>query len=172
MNSASTVMNLRPYSFRSPTVRSAALVLGLALSLVAAPAARSLPTNAPAAPPTAAPATPAAAEVASSVFAIPATEKEGRDPFFPSSTRLRPAPPPPGVTSRARPVIDLQLKGISGPPNNRLAIINNQSLKEGEEADVTTTTGRAHVRCLEIKAESVIVETGGQRRELRLRAGL
>ena len=110
-------------------------------------------------------ATPATPEVVSrSVFVIPTTPKEGCDPFFPNSTR------PYEVVSATHPhtadVSSLILKGISGPPDHRLAIINNHTLGVGDEANIATPQGPIHVSCVEIKDSSVIIEFGGQRHEL------
>jgi hypothetical protein len=108
---------------------------------------------------------PAAPEVVSrSVFVIPANSKDGRDPFFPNSTRLY------ETVSAAQPhvadVSALVLKGISGPPDHRLVIINNHTLGVGDEATLVTPQGPIHIRCLEIKDSSVVIESNGQRREL------
>jgi len=108
---------------------------------------------------------PAAPEVVSrSIFVIPTNSKDGRDPFFPNSTRSY------DPVSAARPhagdVSSLVLKGISGPPNHRLAIINNRTLGVGDEENLVTPQGRIHIRCVEIKAGSVVIESGGQRHEL------
>lgn len=104
-----------------------------------------------------------------SVFIIPSTPQEGTDPFFPKAYR-RAEPvvrsPTPIATS------DLHLKGFSGTSDNRLAIINNHTLATGEEADLTLGGRRVRVRCVEIKADSVVIEVAGQRQELRLRQGL
>ena len=108
---------------------------------------------------------PAVPEVVSrSVFVIPANPKEGRDPFFPNSTRSY------ETVSAARPhagdVSSLVLKGISGPPNHRLVIINNHTFGVGDEENLVTPQGPIHIRCLEIKASSVVIESSGQRHEL------
>ena len=108
---------------------------------------------------------PAAPEVVSrSVFVIPTNPKDGRDPFFPNSTR------PYETVSVARPhvgeVSSLVLKGISGLSDHRLAIINNRTFGVGDEANLVTPQGPIHIRCLEVKASSVVIESGGQRHEL------
>jgi hypothetical protein len=115
-----------------------------------------------AAAPVAQPVTPEV--VSRSVFVLPKNRNEGRDPFFPTSTRLYES-----VASKNPPVGDLSslvLKGISGPPDHRLAIINNHTFGVGDEGDVVTPHSRIHLRCIEIKAKSVVVESGGQRHEL------
>jgi len=108
---------------------------------------------------------PAAPEVVSrSVFVVPTNPKDGRDPFFPNSTRSY------ETVSAARPhagdVSSLVLKGISGPPNHRLVIINNHTFGVGDEENLVTPQGPIHIRCVEIKARSVVIESGGQRHEL------
>jgi hypothetical protein len=109
---------------------------------------------------------PAAPEVvvSRSVFVIPKNPKDGRDPFFPNSTR------PYEIVEAARPHIGdvsaLVLKGISGPPDRRLVIINNHTFAVGDEANLVTPQGPIHIRCLEIKDSSVVIESSGQRHEL------
>ena len=61
----------------------------------------------------------------------------------------------------------LVLKGISGPPDHRLAIINNHTLGVGDEQDLVTAQGRIHIRCVEIKSNSVVIESGGENHELK-----
>lgn len=108
---------------------------------------------------------PAAPEVVSrSVFVIPANSKDGRDPFFPNSTR--PYETVSAVQPHVGDVSALVLKGISGPPDRRLVIINNHTFGVGDEANLATPQGPIHVRCVEIKAGSVVIESGGQRHEL------
>jgi len=97
--------------------------------------------------------------------------KQGKDPFYPRSTRRETL-----VASTKRDAIDssaLVLKGFSGPANRRLAIINNLTFEKAEEGEVTTPYGRMRIRCEEIKEESVVVSFGDppRRLELRLRRG-
>ena len=77
-----------------------------------------------------------------------------------------PAPPPPAPKYE-----DLILKGISGPPNNRLALINNQTLGVGESGAVRLSIGNVKIRCEEIRNNSVIVTINGaaDRQELFMR---
>jgi hypothetical protein len=63
----------------------------------------------------------------------------------------------------------LHLNGISGTVDRRLAIINNQTFQTNEEGEVPTNPGRARIRCVEIRADSVLVQVGGEQRVLRLR---
>jgi len=101
-----------------------------------------------------------------SVFVNPSSPKEGRDPFFPTSTR-----PYENAQVNQQPHIgdlsSLVLKGVSGPAGSRLAIINNHTFGVGDEQDLVTPQGRIRVRCIEIKDDSVVVESGGQRQELK-----
>jgi hypothetical protein len=145
-------MNWR-FNFSKSTVVAWLLVAG----------AMMLPAAAPVVP-------PAEPEVMPrSVFVLPTNPSEGRDPFFPGSTR------PYEAATAARPqagdVSSLMLKGISGPPNRRLVIINNHTFGVGDEEDLVTPQGRIHIRCVEIKARSVVIESGGQRHELTYAAG-
>jgi hypothetical protein len=119
-------------------------------------------------PATAAPAartaTPEA--VVRSVFTIPSNPREGRDPFFPNSSR------PYANTQAVQQVptadtTSLVLKGVSGPTGSRLAIINNRTFAVGDEQDIVSSQGRMRVRCLEIRTDSVVIEVSGQRLELK-----
>jgi hypothetical protein len=108
--------------------------------------------------------------VPQSVFVVPKNPKEGRDPFFPNSTLLWGTvskTPKQTSTPEAAPMV---LMGISGTGDHKLAIINNRTLAEGEETEVSSGGGRIRFRCVEIKKDSVIIEVGGERRELRLRS--
>jgi hypothetical protein len=103
-------------------------------------------------------------EIIRSVFILPSNPKEGRDPFFPDSER------PYEIAAAANPqagnITSLVLKGFSGPLNHRLVIINNHTFGAGDTGNVITPSGRIHLRCIAIKTNSVIIETGGQRHEL------
>jgi hypothetical protein len=144
------------------------MVLPVAAAPVAQPAAPELvspsvfvvPTN----PVFVVPTNPVFVVPTNSVFVVPTNPKDGRDPFFPNSTR------PYDALSAVRPhvadVSSLVLKGISGPPDHRLVIINNHTFGVGDEENLVTPQGRIHIRCVEIKARSVVIESGGQRHEL------
>ena len=109
---------------------------------------------------------PAAPEVVlRSTFVMPKTPDEGRDPFFPNSNR--PYESAVAAQPHVGDVSSLVLKGISGSENHRLAIINNHTFGVGDEANLATPQGTIHIRCVEIKAGSVVIETGGQRHELK-----
>ena len=97
-----------------------------------------------------------------SVFAVPNNVREGRDPFFPDSSRVYDANVQSNPNHRVE-ATALILKGFSGTPGHRFVIINNHTFTVGDEGDVLTATGRAHIRCLEIRNDSVVVEINGQR---------
>jgi hypothetical protein len=97
--------------------------------------------------------------------------KNGKDPFFPKSTRRAERLP---NSTNAAPVIELALKGISGPVNRRFALINNQPIGVGETANVKIPGGQVKVHCWEIRDNSVLVSVEGssEKKELRLRDSL
>ncbi len=65
----------------------------------------------------------------------------------------------------------LELKGISGPSNARLALINNQTIGAGETGKVKLGASMVKVQCLEIHDDYVVVLVEGakQSHELHLR---
>jgi hypothetical protein len=108
-------------------------------------------------------------EAPQSVFVIPNEPKEGRDPFFPGSNRVYVNKTIIPIPSKANTPVNVVLTGIS----SGFAMINGRTFAPGETADVTEKDGRrSRVTCVEIKADSVIVEVGNERRELRLKSGL
>jgi len=112
--------------------------------------------------------TPAPKPAARASFTMPTNPKEGRDPFFPTSNR-----PYESVQANQPHVGDitsLVLKGVSGPSDHRLAIINNHTFGVGDSQDIVTPQGRIHVRCVEIKDDSVVIESAGQSHELKYTA--
>jgi hypothetical protein len=120
-------------------------------------------------PATKAPAPPVQVEIAQSVFVIPASPKEGRNPFFPHSTATAP-------TQKAKdPVVDtsaIVLNGITSKPFPSV-MINGMTFEKGEEHEVKLPTGgKLKVRCEDIRQDSALVLVNGVRRELRIRTGL
>jgi hypothetical protein len=115
---------------------------------------------------------PAEAEIPQSVFVAPASASEGRDPFFPRTIRLF-GTATVGVRTNPQPafVVELVLKGISGTRERPLAIINNQTFAPGEEGPIVSGGRRVQIRCVEInaQAETVTIQIGSERRELRLK---
>jgi hypothetical protein len=146
-----------------------AVLIGLALAARAAqtPAA---PAGTGKAAPNASSAEP---ELPKSIFVIPPTPEEGKDPFFPLSTRLRRLPPvvTTATTNLTTTVVHLKLKGFSGPAAHRLAIINNRTFEVGEEGEVVVDSGRVRILCKEIKDDTVRVLVNGQEQTLRMWQG-
>lgn len=152
------------------------LIATLASLTVASPAAQT-PTNAPTkavpAPAAETKAAPAQLKIPESTFVIPTRPQQGRDPFFPQSTRLFEAALIVAPTNQPNvPSTELQLKGLSGLRGHRLAMINNHTFEVGEEGDVVTSSGRVRVRCLAIRDDSVLIQVNGEPRILRFRSGL
>jgi hypothetical protein len=136
---------------KHPTIsHTAALAIGLSAMLAGTWSAPAAATNA----------------VPRSVFVVPKTPNEGRDPFFPTSARPYEVKTQ-AVQTHFADISSLVLKGVSGPLDHRLAIINNRTLAVGDEQDITTSQGRLHIRCVEIKNNSVVLEIGGERHELK-----
>lgn len=159
------LMNLR-FQFRR---RKGTLLLAVLLGRIVAvagpsePAASARPSTSPGAT-----ATNVVVEIPQSVFEMPSATDAVKDPFFPNSTRYA-ALTTTKTNTPAALLGDLVLKGLSGRPDAPLATINNITFGVGEEREVRILTGRVRVRCVEInlKDEIVVIEAGGQRRELR-----
>jgi hypothetical protein len=99
----------------------------------------------------------------------------GRDPFFPRSTRRTAAPVPVGpVTLQPGQLpAGMVLKGLSGTKDKPLAIINNYTFAEGEEAEVRVINQLYRVKVVEIKERAVMIQVNGtEPRELTLRQGV
>jgi hypothetical protein len=90
----------------------------------------------------------------------------GKDPFFPTSTRRGASRGP--VISEGPVVPLLSLKGISGPKNHRLAIINNRTFEVGEEAELKFGGQSLRIRCIEIRDDGVTINVNGQNQKLLL----
>jgi len=107
----------------------------------------------------------------------PATVAETK-PKQPEPEPAPEAPPPPAFngapTFPAKIYTGLELKGIAGPANARLAMINNQTLGAGETGKVKLGDSVVKVKCLEVYDDRavVMIEGSNQRRELRMRGGL
>lgn len=113
---------------------------------------------------------PATAPAPQSVFMVPRKVAEGKDPFFPNSSRVYGTETVTKGSGPAPIVADISLKGISGTPEQPLAIINTTTCTTGETAEIITKNSRIKVQCLEINmaAGTVLLQIGGERRELRL----
>jgi hypothetical protein len=106
-----------------------------------------------------------------SVFVVPQTPKDGKDPFFPASTRpyvnLQPI-----VKGQKPQVIEVPLT-LTGIIPLKLAMVNGRTFSEGEEGEVVVNGTRKKIRCVKVKQECAIVELlpEGERRELKMRFG-
>jgi hypothetical protein len=160
---------MRSMPIPRPPLRAWLPALGAAaLGFVLTARAAQTPASAAAAPAKAATnAAPAEPEVTLSVFT-----QEGRDPFFPQSTRRQkvqqlltnPTNPVPSVA-----IAELELKGISGSAGHLLASINNRTFETGVEGTVASNVGRVRLTCKEIRPDSVRVLLNGTERTLTLR---
>jgi hypothetical protein len=112
---------------------------------------------------------PAKPVPARSVFIIPTNPREGRDPFFPESTRLfdEMAVQTNAPTASAKTLV---VRGSSWENGHAMLIINNHTFAVGEQGDVLTPGGRVHLRLVEIRKDVAIVEVNGTQRELSLTA--
>jgi hypothetical protein len=112
--------------------------------------------------------TPAA--IPQSVYVVPSTPKDGRNPFFPQSVAT-----PAVVKPKEGAAVDMAafvLNGITSPPR-RTAMINGRTFEPGEEGEVKLPNGaKVLIKCEEIGSDSTIIQVNGVRRELRLRFGL
>ena len=137
------------------------IVLAPSLECVAAPGTS---TNASASAPA------PEAEIPLSVFVIPATPREGRNPFFPNSSLGAPAPRIQIITTDFASA--LFINGITPNGHPRTVMINGRTFEQGEEGEVRTAGGKLLIKCEEIKEDAAIVSCSGQRRELHMRSGL
>jgi hypothetical protein len=107
-------------------------------------------------------------QVPQSVFVIPASPREGRNPFFPRSKTEAPVIKRPDAVENY-PIV---LNGITSLPK-RMAMINGRTFESGETGDIKLQDGtKVSVQCLEIRDDSAIIVVGTLRRELRLRNGI
>ena len=141
-----------------------ALGVGVASS---APATNSSANNATAAKGVAAKGVAAKAAPAPpprATFLQPASNRDGRDPFYPESAR--PFEAAAASAPHAVEVTTLTVKGFSIVRGRPMVIINNHSFMVGDEGDVIGVGGRAHLRCVEIRSATVVVEVNGARHEI------
>jgi hypothetical protein len=111
------------------------------------------------------PAAPVKPAPAHSVFTMPSSMREGRDPFFPESPR-----PYEDAVAAKRPLEanTFLVKGRSFEHGHAMVIINNHTFAVGDEGDVLTTTGRVHIRLAEIHGDIAVIEVNGSHRELNI----
>ncbi|MCI0537169.1 MAG: hypothetical protein L0Z50_18280 [Verrucomicrobiales bacterium] len=116
--------------------------------------------------------TPEVVQVQRSVFST--NVDEGRDPFFPESTRRSPrlAGSQPPAAGPAQPGSHfLKLTGLWPSKRRPLALINRTSIAPGEEANITVFVSNGQnvpesrkllVRCLEVRQNSVLISIDGE----------
>lgn len=106
-------------------------------------------------------AAPQSQEVPLAIFDV--TSSPVKDPFFPHTTR---SPISVAANTNVVTVVDASiflLKGLSGPSESRLAIINNRTVAAGETTAVTVADGRKiTIHCLQVKENSVIIRADNQ----------
>jgi hypothetical protein len=100
-----------------------------------------------------------------SVFTMPTSQSEGRDPFFPES--MRPYEEYRSQTKHPVELTSLKIKGFSEIDGRRYVIINNHTFGAGDVGDVITPDGRIHIRCLQVGDDSVLVESAGTQHLLK-----
>lgn len=102
-----------------------------------------------------------------SVFALPMSSREGRDPFFPESQRLYEE-----IGPRVTHTVDSSsfvVHGSSWQDGRRLVIINNHTFAAGDEGDVITADKvRVHLRVIRIHDDIVVIEANGTKREIKI----
>lgn len=111
-------------------------------------------------------------EVPRSEFVFPSKASDGRDPFFPLSTRIRAEVKPANSTTPKPVSVSLTLNGISGTESKRYALINGKTFVVGDQLEVPVGDARVRVLCVEIREDAAIVEVNGSRQELRLKPGI
>jgi hypothetical protein len=75
--------------------------------------------------------------------------------------------PPP--SPRPTPVPDrLELRGISGLSGRRYALVNNCTVAAGDDATIRVGNSNVNARCLDVRAQSVVLHVEGQRRPIEL----
>jgi len=105
-----------------------------------------------------------------SVFIIPTSPAEGRDPFFPNSTRAPGSVQPEKQAHTDSGPSLFILNGVNLLPGNRTAMINGRTIAEGETAQIPTANGDVSVHLLEFKNNNVVViQFGTQTQELHMR---
>jgi hypothetical protein len=88
--------------------------------------------------------------------------RAGKDPFFPNRV-VTPVPVPEPAKREI-----MVLKGITGTPDRRLALINDRTFTKGEVGEIKSGTNEFKIRVIDIKDRSVTIERAGQTNELPL----
>ena len=105
--------------------------------------------------------------------------KFGRDPFFPKSQRRKPqivqvVGPQTDTSILSQILSNISLKGISGLPSKRLAMVNNRTMAAGEQVEFKINGAVYKLRCVEVKEKSVVIGVDGsdETKEIHLRSGM
>ena len=162
-------MKVHSVSLRIPRLLCAFGVGFLALTLLVATTSQASAAANPAPPTPPATSTNQVAppsEIPQSVFVIPNNPREGRNPFFPGAHAELPQPVKPPATVDATSFV---LNGITSPPK-RTAMINGRTFEVGEEGEVRVNGVKELIKCVEIGSDSAIIESKGQRIQLRFRS--
>ncbi len=88
--------------------------------------------------------------------------RAGKDPFFPN--RLVTPVLAPEPTKK----VSLVLKGITGTPGRRVALINDRTFTKGETGEFKEGTNTFTIRVIDILEKSVTIEIEGQTNKLPL----
>ena len=145
------------------------LMISLSLASAATQAPKASPQPAaksPAAAP--APSTNTVAAIPQSVFVVPQSSRDGRNPFFPSAKWGVETPRP----KEAPTVVTFVLNGITSPPR-RTAMINGRTFEPGETGEIRLSNGnKVMITCAEVRDDCAVITYGGERRELRFKSGI
>ena len=103
-------------------------------------------------------ATISASAIPQSVFSY----RAGKDPFFPNRVVTPVLAPEPTKKEI------MVLKGITGTPDRRVALINDRTFTKGEAGELKVGTNTFPIRVIDILEKSVTIEREGQTNELPL----
>ena len=101
-----------------------------------------------------------------STFSLPKQFSEGRDPFFPESTRVFQAVMLESPGRSKVEISSLAVKGYYRDAKGAFVIINNHTFTVGDEGDVLTTGGRIHLKCVDVLPNAVVIEFNGSMHQL------
>ena len=102
-----------------------------------------------------------------STFTMPTKFSEGRDPFYPESTRVFQAIMA-ETSSHTVEISSLAVKGYYRDAKGAFVIINNHTFTVGDEGDVLTAAGRIHLKCVDVLPSAVVIEFNGSLHQLPL----
>ena len=103
-----------------------------------------------------------------SVFTLPKRFVEGRDPFYPESTRVFQAVLAENASHTVE-ITSLAVKGYYRDAKGAFVIINNHTFTIGDEGDVLTPGGRVHIKCVDVLPQAVVVEYNGSLHQLPIK---